>query len=1265
MIRTGTWLVLALTVPSGLHAMQFPDLEGRSHANRVDYGVNSRGEIGSVGCCSHSPPGLWPRGTANAYMFNSGLQVSGIIGGSRPANPWAGDTTGALFYDPSGLRQHGTGVTQVWNWALPARRAQWPEAARVPSDARFADALHGAANAGDADAWWMSWEGDPALNAARPHPLGVAAEHRVMGWNAPRGNEDILYVMVTVHNVTARDPAVYAAHRPGLREELMELGERFHELNEEEFGVDLPDAGYVIDPLHLALVADPDVTSSAGTNFASVNLPLAMGFAWHRDFIRASGWTFGADLHSTPFFAGSGFVGMPFLGTPDGSGRILLYSNPTNGGQFPDPNSAVRAFKYHSATITPADGVACNHGDPLQSGICYIGNVNASDVRLMQSTRAVRLAPGESVTLVYAYVHAAPVAIPGYAAPSPVLPGDPLRLATPSQVQLGANRIDSIAGFLGWQDANGDGVVQGREFRAVPRSLIGKAQLAQAFFDNRFATPLPPEAPPFFLVPGDNRVTVMWQRSPTETLGDPYFAIARDASVVPSGGGAPVPNPLYDPNYREFDVEGYRIWRGRSSDPGAMELVAQFDHSGTVFRDHTAQVQAWNSPARCAPELDYTDGCPDRFDVPAPGKPLVRADEHDIYGAFTQVMLGDRVVLPNGEVLLLATDTAVVGGASGMPELVNSGVPFLWVDQSVRNGLTYHYAVTAFDVNSITSTGRGRTSLSSAMQPRAVRPRTAAPAEQVSARITQGVFGRSGMLADTTWPTINPSTGRFSKRFPVASGVTVEPIAVALELLAGTQRAGLRFDSITVQGVQSNGNVDATHHFTVMSAAGESRIAVPITHPGTTSFGSASGMLDLLATDPARVAMHGGEGTYRMPGSWRVYVPGLYFTSLWVRGCVNGAYPFPFDRTCWYNGPRWFQGSQEMVDHPNRANAGTWSTGIALTDFDNTAAGRTLDEVRRAHLPLPYETFPTTYRDIAGILGVHATNGEYRVYWGDGGAIDSVIDLVHDVEIPFSPRFGSSWGILNAEDVPAGISFDGRSELTAADIGCVEPIFRIRGPQFLPCTTEVPLSRRAVPGTVAFSAGTASYDHVRTAPAAGKGFLLYLMGHPMLFEMEHALPPASGSQWTLRTYVGVVSGGQGAAGDLGPYAFQPAPFIPPIPMVTPGARFEVEVEVERTAREIGEQELARVHPVPDPYYRTAGNTPEEVRFVNLPARATLRIYSSSGVLVRVLRHDDAQGGGEVAWDLRSREGRAVASGVYLYHVAAEGAAAVGRMVVVR
>ena len=45
-----------------------------------------------------------------------------------------------------------------------------------------------------------------------------------MGWNFPAGNEDILYFIYTFYNVTASDPAAYAAIRPGMREILAGAG---------------------------------------------------------------------------------------------------------------------------------------------------------------------------------------------------------------------------------------------------------------------------------------------------------------------------------------------------------------------------------------------------------------------------------------------------------------------------------------------------------------------------------------------------------------------------------------------------------------------------------------------------------------------------------------------------------------------------------------------------------------------------------------------------------------------------------------------------------------------------------------------------------------------------------------------------------------------------------------------------------------------------------------------------------------------------------
>src|SRR2546427_13194692 len=60
-------------------------------------------------------------------------------------------------------------------------------------------------------------------------------------------------------------------------------------------------------------------------------------------------------------------------------------------------------------------------------------------------------------------------------------------------------------------DANGNGRVDQDEIVTVPRSLLSKGLVAQAVFDAKFLLPFPPDAPDFFLVPGDNSVTVVWR----------------------------------------------------------------------------------------------------------------------------------------------------------------------------------------------------------------------------------------------------------------------------------------------------------------------------------------------------------------------------------------------------------------------------------------------------------------------------------------------------------------------------------------------------------------------------------------------------------------------------------------------------------------------------------------------------------------------------------------------------------------------------------
>ena len=83
-----------------------------------------------------------------------------------------------------------------------------------------------------------------------------------------------------------------------------------------------------------------------------------------------------------------------------------------------------------------------------------------------------------------------------------------------------------------------------------------------------------------------------------------------------------------------------------------------------------------------------------------------------------------------------------------------------------------------------------------------------------------------------------------------------------------------------------------------------------------------------------------------------------------------------------------------------------------------------------------------------------------------------------------------------------------------------------------------------------------------------------------------------------------------------------------------------------------------VYPVPNPYYNLTSleldQFRRQIKFVNLPpALTTVRIFNLAGDCVRVLTKDDA-GSAELVWDVLTETGLPVASGMYIYHVEAQG-----------
>lgn len=130
----------------------------------------------------------------------------------------------------------------------------------------------------------------------------------------------------------------------------------------------------------------------------------------------------------------------------------------------------------------------------------------------------------------------------------------------------------------------------------------------------------------------------------------------------------------------------------------------------------------------------------------------------------------------------------------------------------------------------------------------------------------------------------------------------------------------------------------------------------------------------------------------------------------------------------------------------------------------------------------------------------------------------------------------------------------------------------------------------------------------------------------------------------------------------------------------PGCVYHVRTEAPPSLpRKTLKKALKHVRAVPNPYYGSGTVTAygtvlnKKVAFTGLPRRATIRIFTLAGDLVRTLRHDEGSNNAGVVsnpgdstavseeaftsievWDLRNRKGRYVASGLYVVHIDAPG-----------
>jgi len=1021
-----------------------------------------------------------------------------------------------------------------------------------------------------------------------------------------------------------------------------------------------------------AFSADMDV-AEAGANFSSVNVPYSLGYVYEHTFAPADGWTFDPGIFSPPRFPGSGFVGVKYLKSPVVAGNevgLTLFSNTINGGAFDDAQNTTQLFRYLSNNINPAAGDApCNTGNPKQTKICFVNTTAPDDMRFFQSSGPLNLAPGQFGTIAVAYIFAAPIAVGACTGPATcdVNPGDPRRLSSLATAD-NANTVDSVAGFNGYaSDAppigNGNGVPDQSEFvLPVAGSLLGKALVAQTVFNLKFLLPFAPEAPNFYLVPGNNQVTVLWSPSPSEQSGDPFFAVANAPQLTNPETGLLEPNPLYDPNYRQFDVEGYRVYRGRVDSPNELSLVAQFDYSGTLMADFTGQV---NPVPGCAPELGIDTACVVPFDSLVTGVAPTVSDTIPLVGPIIQVKRDDRLRLATGEAVIIKADTAFTGSASGnTPELNDGGVPFTFLDTGVRSNLRYFYSVTAFDVNSIQS---GPSTIESPRNTKPVVPQAQAGNFQSVATLTQTIEGRGVVVStDTTLPTIDPTTGRFSGKFPAANGAQIGFVgSFAQNIFSGD--AGFQATLLGLSLGDARNTVPVNYTYEVISSTGVTdtvtvsvQQAAPTSGSGTALASGESVPFQAATADPELLARFGVPAGFVQFGQITQQLPVYQRTNAFGRGCHIDLL---YDPNCSYNGPRWFQGPNETKADPNAGNV----AGSADATNNNNAGE--LPGVLTIQNPQSYTQVGAGYRQVEAVLGGGTRAADINVYWGAGGLIDSVVDITHNVPVPFmADSIGGGWGILNQANTSAAASADASTAvLSLADFGCVFPLNDPGRPGgaglACPAGVSYTLSNTVVPGQVAIYGGGPVV--AAPPPRPNPGFGMYLTGNIFMFELAPGgALPAAGTVWTQRSYTGVVKGGNGAARAQGPYSFVPTTR----PFSALGAVLKQSFSATNALASPVTNDLTRVHTVPDPYYVTSQfeqtTDTKIIKFVNLPTDCIIRIYSSSGVLVSLLEHHSTQFGGAEDWNVRNRNNQIVASGVYFYHIEAGDARRVGRFTVV-
>jgi len=504
--------------------------------NRIEFNMSNNGYLavdptrGSV-----TPGGFWPSGSEDAYIFQMGLHVMGIIDSDGDGIPSDVVETNLVF--DSEWREGRPGESaddqnsRLYFSTNEIDLAEWPEEFMVidrnPNSPTFGLSVPDLRSEQDIVSIFTDIDA-PINTAAGNLRLGVEIRQHAMLYSLTELN-DVMFVIWDIYNAT--DFVNDADVVPGY-----DIHEAFVNIkNDFDIGENALDDRCAVSPVrNMSIAFDSDFSE---LNFDGT--PAFLGTS----FLEGPTDSDGIDNPNSLFPVGNGLVDETFADIVDAglkdprtglfyefdedvlnesAERMILFTLNTNGGERPDPVDDAEAYRILS-------------GDP-------------NEVRVPPYDAYANLIVADIVHDVRQNIVSGPFELP-------------------NTMRTGSKRV--VAAFYLARPRNNEVDLNNLTVDGEFKPIIEVWQAAGEVYKNGFVVPSPPPPPRMRLIPGPAQVTITWDDTPVEA-SDPY------ALTDAAAGREPSPD-FPDLGYRSRDFEGFRVYRSLTGTADNARLIAQFD----------------------------------------------------------------------------------------------------------------------------------------------------------------------------------------------------------------------------------------------------------------------------------------------------------------------------------------------------------------------------------------------------------------------------------------------------------------------------------------------------------------------------------------------------------------------------------------------------------------------------------------------------------------------------------------------------------------